>query len=70
MRKLLLYHIPLNTFLFYNAGTTSIGVALLSVQVHKYRGDSEICVQFFHVCLGHILKDMPSKSMTANTQLT
>ena len=35
-----------------------------------YSGDSEICVQFFSYILGHILKAMPSKYMTANSVLT
>ena len=41
------------------------GLLYCLCRCHKYRGDSEICFQFVHVCLGHILKAMPSKSMTA-----
>ena len=55
---------------------------ILKCRYEKYRGCFVVCVGAtsteaplntdfrVHVCLGHILKAMPSKSMTANTVLT
>ena len=81
MRKLLLYHVPLKIFFvlkcryekYRSCFVVCVGVTSTEATLKPDLCTltySEICVQFVHVCLGHILKAMPSKSMTSNTVLT